>query len=80
MLETTKKLYETMDKMMDLYMGKLNSPDMSEYMSSEEIEMLQICSKMYIEVKRLAIKQAEIIEAQDKKLDKILSMLEARSL
>ena len=83
MLETTKKLYEEMDKMMDVYMKKLSPMDMVKYMDTEEVEMMYRCLKLYNQAKDLMIMQAEIIENQDKKLDMILSKLskmEMRSL
>ncbi len=50
------------------------------HMDAEEFELMQRCLKMYKSAKELAIKQAEIIENQDKKLDKILKLLEKKSL
>lgn len=75
MLERTKELYEEMDKMMEFCMKKAFSLDSLKYMSAEEIEMMQRCFTLYRQAQELAIKQAEIIDNQDRKLDMILSKL-----
>ena len=80
MLETTKKLYDEMDELMELCMKKSDVSNMFLHMDAEEFELMQRCLKMYKSAKELAIKQAEIIENQDKKLDKILKLLEKKSL
>ena len=83
MLEMTKKLYDEMDEMMKVCMNKTFTAEMLAYMDVEEVQLIQACFKLYDSAKDLAIKQAEIIEEQNKKLDKILSKLsnmEMRSL
>ena len=80
MLEMTKKLYEELDELMKVCISKTFTTDMFANMEDDEIKLMQSCFKMYDTAKELAFKQAEIIDEQNKKLDKILSKLEMRSL
>lgn len=75
MLETTKKLYDEMDEMMELCMKKSDVSNMFLHMDAEEFELMQRCFKLYKSAKELSIMQAELIEKQDKKLDIVLSKL-----
>lgn len=71
MLERTKRLYEEMDKMMEVCVSKTFTTNMFADMDEEEIKLMQSCFKMYESAKELSLKQAEIIENQDKKLNDI---------
>ena len=80
MLEMTKKLYDEMDELMKVCINKTFTTNMFADMEDDEIKFMQNCFKMYDSAKELAFKQAEIIEEQNAKLDKILRLLEKKSL
>lgn len=78
MLETTKKIYEEMDELMNDVISKTFSLDTVSCMNNDDIELMKRSLDLYNSAKKLAIKQAEIIDEQNKKLDKILVLLEKK--
>lgn len=75
MLETTKKLFEECDELMEIGMSKMSLNEISE----DEFKVFKKTMNLLDTSKKLAIKQAEIIEQQNEKLDKILKLLEKKA-
>lgn len=68
MLETTKKL---VDEMKELIGDRL--ADIAEYAGTEEIAVILKCYKLWNTSLDLMLKQAEVIDGMNEKLDKLLS-------
>lgn len=75
MLETTKKLFEECDELMEIGMSKMSLNEISE----DDFKAFKKTMNLLDTSKKLAIKQAEIIEQQNEKLDKILKLLEKKA-
>ena len=75
MLETTKKLFEECDELMEIGMSKISLNEISE----DDFKVFKKTMNLLDTSKKLAIKQAEIIEQQNEKLDKILKLLEKKA-
>ena len=75
MLETTKKLFEECDELMEIGMSKMSLNEISE----DDFKVFKKTMNLLDTSKKLAIKQAEIIEQQNEKLDKILKLLEKKA-
>lgn len=80
MLETTKKLMEQIDEFMETGMQSMNVMDVLNSMDENTLKMYKSCMDILNTSKELAIKQAEIIEDQNEKLDIILSLLKAKAV
>lgn len=78
MLEQTKKLIEEMDELLKEAMGMLNVMDVLEDTDDKTLSVFKAYLKLYRDSKELMLLQAEMIEEQDKKLDKIIKLLEKK--
>lgn len=78
MLETTKKLLNEVEEFMKLGMSTLDVTEMLEGMDETTFKMYKLMLNMIDTSKELAVKQAELMEEQDKKLDKILKLVEKK--
>lgn len=76
MLETTKKLVDEMKELESQVMKKLigdGLADIAEYAGTEEIAVILKCYKLWNTSLDLMLKQAEVIDGMNEKLDKLLS-------
>ena len=79
MMNEMKELMKECDELMGLCIGQLSSLDTIEYMGETSLNVMQKAIKLYKKSKELSIKMAEKIDEQDKKLDKIIKLLEAKN-
>lgn len=77
MLETTKKIVGEIEELKELAMSELCKCSMSAIadMGASEFKALQLSLKLFDDCTDLMVKQAEMIENQDKKLDKLLELM-----
>ena len=78
MVETTNKFIEEIGKVMTDFDGLITLKSMRN-LDENEIKLIVAGLKLIDISKELIIKQAEIIDDQNRKLDLILSKLEKRS-
>lgn len=74
----TLKLIEEMDSLMKEAMGMINVMDVLESTDEKTLGMFKAYMKLYNDSKELMLCQAEMIDNQDKKLDKIIRLLEKK--
>lgn len=85
MVETTKKLFEQVDELMELAGKAMDIQDL-KHMDADSLKAMQLTFKMFDTAKELSMKQAETmsriteienklkkLDEIDKKLDKLLS-------
>lgn len=77
MLEKTRELIDNMDVLMGLYVKQLFSLDVIANMEEEELNLLKNTLKLMDCSRDLLIKQAEMIDGMNDKLDKLLEKAEA---
>ena len=78
MREEMEGLMKECDELMELSIGQLSSLDSIEYLDETSLNVMQQTIKLYKKSKELSIKMAEMMDDQDKKLDKIIKLLEAK--
>ena len=78
MRKEVEELMKECDELMDVMMGQLSNMDTIEYLDEDSLDAMKKTIKIYKKSKELSIKMAEMIDEQDKKLDKIIKMLEAK--
>ena len=78
MREEMEGLMKECDELMELSIGQLSSLDSIEYLDETSLNVMQQTIKLYKKSKELSIKMAEMMDEQDKKLDKIIKLLEAK--
>ena len=80
MLETTKKFVEECDELMEFTFTKIDlKNDFIKNVNEEDFKLFKKTMSLYEASKELVIMQAEMIEEQNKKLDKILKLLEKKA-
>ena len=79
MLETTKRVIEEMDELIGMAMSEMDVMEQIKNMNPDSLKAYQLSIKLIDSSKDLMVKQAEMIEEQDKKLDKILKLLEKKA-
>ena len=78
MRKEVEELMKECDELMELSIGQLSSLDTIEYMDEDSLDVMKRTIKLYKKSKELSIKMAEMMDEQDKKLDKIIKLLEAK--
>lgn len=78
MRKEVEELMKECDELMELSIGQLSSLDTIEYLDETSLDLMQRIIKLYKKSKELSIKTAEMMDEQDKKLDKIIKLLEAK--
>ena len=78
MREEIEGLMKECDELMAIGIGQLSSLDSIEYLDETSLNLMQKTIKLYKKSKELSIKMAEMMDEQDKKLDKIIKLLEAK--
>lgn len=76
MLKATKKLVDEMKELESQIMKKLigdGLADITKYIGTEEITVILNCYKLWNTSLDLMLKQAEVIDGMNEKLDKLLS-------
>lgn len=66
------------DELMDMFIGQVADMDTIECMDEASLNAMKKTFSIYKKSKELSIKMAEMVDEQDKKLDKIIEMLEAK--
>ena len=78
MRKEVEELMKECDEVMDLCMGRLGSLDTIMYLDEASLSMIQKSISLYKKSKELLIKMAGMMDEQDKKLDKIIKLLETK--
>ena len=78
MRKEVEELMKECDELMDLTMGQLADMDAIECLDETSLDAMKKTIKIYKKSKELSIKMAEMIDEQDKKLDTIIKLLEAK--
>ena len=78
MQKEVEELMKECDELMELYVGQFSNLDTIQYMDEKSLNAMQKSIKLYKKSKELSIKMAEMMDEQDKKLDKIIKLLEAK--
>ena len=78
MRKEVEELMKECDELMELSIGQLSILDTIEYLDETSLGLMQRIIKLYKKSKELSIKMAEMMDEQDKKLDKIIKLLEAK--
>lgn len=78
MLEQVKELMNECDEIMEVCMAQMGSMDIIESIDEDSFKMLQKSMSLYKKSKELSIAMAARMDEQDKKLDKILKLLEEK--
>lgn len=79
MLETTKKFVDEINEMKTLAIKSTFDEDMVKNMNEKDLEAMQLTLKIIDTMSELLIKEAEMMEETNKKLDIVLKKLEERS-
>lgn len=79
MVKTTEKLMEQVNELMNIYLAQMYSMEMITEIPEDAFKALKLSIEIMKTSKELALKQAEAIEAQNEKLDKIIRLLEKRA-
>lgn len=77
MVEKTKELVNNLDALMGLYTKRMLNPDTIKYLDEESVIALKSSMNVFDCYKDLVLKQAEIIDEMNRKLDKLLVKAEA---
>ena len=75
MRETTERLFREMDELMDLCTAQFGASDIAN-MDDETFKALRLSMRIIETSKQLTMECVDMMETQDKKLDKILQLLE----
>lgn len=78
MRKEVEELMKECDELMEMCTAQLSSLDTIEYLDETSLNVMQKTIKLYKKSKELSIKMAEMMDEQDKKLDKIIKLLEAK--
>ena len=78
MQKEIEELMKECDELMDLCIGQFSNLDTIQHMDEKSLNAMQKSIKLYKKSKELLIKMAEMTDEQDKKLDKIIKLLEAK--
>lgn len=73
----TKEIVNEVDEVMTICMKQVGMSVLGS-MGMDELVMLQKCMSLLGKTKELAVEQAEMIDSMDKKIDKILMILNER--
>ena len=76
--ERMTKIFEGMDELMSDALTMNVDEDMFEYMDEKTLKMFKAYMKLYDEAKDLSLYMAKMMDDQDKKLDKIIELLEKK--
>lgn len=79
MVKTTEKLMEQVNELMNLCLAQMSPMEMIAETPEDAFKALKLSIEIMKTSKELALKQAEAIEAQNEKLDKIIRLLEKRA-
>ena len=79
MVKTTEKLMEQVNELMNICLAQMSPMEMITETSEDAFKALKLSIEIMKTSKELALKQAEAIEAQNEKLDKIIRLLEKRA-
>ena len=72
MVNTVNELFKEVDEMMDICTKEMITSDMIEMMDEKTFSMMKSMFKLLDISKKLALKQATMMEEQNKKLDMLL--------
>ena len=72
MVNTVNELFKEVDAMMDIYTKEIFTSDMIEMMDEKTLSAMKSMFKLLDISKKLALKQATMMEEQNKKLDMLL--------
>lgn len=78
MQKEVEELMKECDGLMELCIGQFFDMDAIECLDEKSLNAMQKSIKLYKKSKELSIKMAEMMDEQDKKLDKIIKLLEAK--
>lgn len=78
MRKEMEELMKECDELMALSIDQMADMDTIEYLDETSLNVMQRTIKLYKKSKELSIKMAEMMDEQDKKLDKIIKMLETK--
>lgn len=79
MVKTTEKLMEQVNELMNICLAQISPMEMITEIPEDAFKALKLCMEIMETSKELALKQAEAIEAQNEKLNKIIRLLEKRA-
>ena len=78
MRKEVEELMNECDEMMDICMSQLGGMDEIMGLDETSLAMVQKSISLYKKLKELSIKMAGMMDEQDKKLDKIIKLLETK--
>ena len=78
MRKEVEELMKECDELMALSIDQMADMDTIEYLDETSLNVMQRTIKLYKKSKEFSIKMAEMMDEQDKKLDKIIKMLETK--
>ena len=79
MVETTEKLMEQVNELMNICLAQMSPMEMITETPEDALKALKLSIEIMKTSKELALKQAEAIEDQNEKLNKIIRLLEKRA-
>lgn len=79
MLETTKKLVDAVNELKKLAIAETFDEDMIKNMTDKDLAAMQSTLKLFDAASELLIKEAEIMESMNRKLNIVLEKLEEES-
>ena len=78
MRKEVEELMNECDEIMDICMKQLGGMDSIMCLDDTSLAAMQKSISLYKKTKELSIKMAEMMDEQDKKLDKIIRLLETK--
>lgn len=78
MRKEIEELMKECDELMELCIGQSFDMNAIECLDEKSLDVTQRTISLYKKSKELLIKMAEMIDEQDKKLDKIIKLLEVK--
>ena len=78
MQKEVEELMKECDELMELCIGQFFDVDAIECLDEKSLDVTQRTISLYKKMKEYSIKTAEMMDEQDKKLDKIIKLLEAK--
>ena len=78
MRKEMEELMNERDEVMDLCIGKIGNMETIIGLDDASLNMMKKTISLYKKSKELSIKMAEMMDEQDKKLDKIIRLLEEK--
>ena len=78
MRKDVEELMKECDELMELSISQLSDIDAIECLDETSLNVMKRTIKLYKKSKELSIKMAEMMDEQDKKLDEIIKLLEAK--